>query len=115
MWELWRRAKTFCTTPSSLLGLRPGSVKAFYFDRGIYLWATEIENEMNAAEARAKNRKLAAGMRSRILENHLSKWETPEEKAKRFRDPAAPKAPTNPNEVPDGGEIVLGGDSFGGL
>lgn len=70
---------------------------------------------MDVAEARVKNRKLAAGTRSRILENHLSKWESPEEKSKRYRDPAAPKAPTNPNEVPDGGEIVLGGDDFGRL
>lgn len=81
------------------------------------MWASRIENEMNVAESRMKNAKLAAGTRQRILENHLSKWETPQEKAKRYRDPAAPKkVPTNPNEVPEtGGEVVLGGDSFGGL
>lgn len=112
MWELWTRAKAFNTTPAALLGLRPGTVKAFYLDRGIYLWASDIEAEMNAAEARAKNPKLARGVRARILENHLSAWENPEEKAKRYRDPAAPK-PKPAEEEPE--EIVLGGDDYGRL
>lgn len=65
---------------------------------------------MAAAEARIKNPKLVRGVRARILESYLQKGDTPEEKAKRYRDPAVPKAkPAEPEE------IVLGGDDFGRL
>lgn len=81
----------------------------------------KIEAEMNQAEARVKSKsetsaaKLRAAARNRVLENHLSKWESPEEKAKKYRDPAAPRKPKTANEIPEGGEIVLGGDNFGRL
>lgn len=121
LWALWRRAKAFNQTPSQLLGLKPGSPKAFYLDKGMYIWARRIESEMDLAESRIKSKnannaaKLKAQARNRVLENHLSKWEDPKDSPKRYRDPAAPRKPKTANDIPEGGEIVLGGDNFGRL
>lgn len=102
VWELWRSSQTYHTTPSSLIGLRPGTLKAFYLDRGIHLWASRVESEMNQAESSTKNPKLAHGARVRILEKHLSANEP-----KKFKDPSAAAKKPDPKEDI---EMVIGGD-----
>lgn len=88
-----------------MIGLAEGSIAAFTFDRGVWLFCNRIEVEMSQAEANAKDGKFATAARQRVLDFYL---ET-ETKSGRFRDPSAMKQ----EEKVDPSEKNLGSDFFG--
>ena len=83
-------SKHYRIPPSSLWGFSPATPKGFYFNRGVWLFGTMLESEMQAAENGARKRhgkkkgnadKFIASERLRVLGKHLK------EDIKRFRDP----------------------------
>ena len=87
-----------------MIGLVEGSSKAFFFDRGVWLFCNKIEVEMSIAESNAKDAKFASAARKRVLDKYL----TDQVKSKKFKDPGAVSTkkaePTESN---------LGSDFFG--
>lgn len=90
--------------PSQLLGL--SGIKAYYFDRGIWLFCSKVENEMAAAEAKVKNPKLGRAARQRVLARHIYGGSM----AGVYKDPAPS---LKPKPQPEAEEIVVGDDFFG--
>ena len=83
-------SKHYRTPPSSLWGFNPLYPKGFYFNRGIWLFGSMLESEMQAAENGARKRhgkkkgnadKFVQSERLRVLGKYLH------EDIKRFRDP----------------------------
>lgn len=99
MWELWRRAKAFSVTPSNLLRIDDKKT-AFWVDRGIWMFCSGIENEMDEASNKAKNPKQAQGQRHQVLMKYLHPGET----KGLYRDPAAGASST--------GTVAKGEDFF---
>lgn len=99
-------AKEMGVPPSRLVGFPPGSVRAFYFDRGIWIWGNKVEAEMNQAEQGSSNAGFARAARLRVFNRHMGEKD---DTKGAYRDPA--KSISQRAEEP--GEIVLGAGSFG--
>ena len=100
MWELYRQAKAFRCRPSELVGyVEP--IKAFYFDRGVWMFGTEIDNALATADQNAKNPKFARAARARVLANYLRGGES----TGRYRDPATEVASPVKEEVVELGDF----------
>lgn len=94
MWELWKRSQSLRVRPSDLVGIR-GSVKAFYFDRGIWRFGNNVEVAVDAAEQQARKTR---GKKSKVNEAmvSLARQQTLDKMLKidpvktkgRFKDPA---------------------------
>lgn len=82
-------------------------IKAFYFDRGIWMQCTKVENEMAAAEAKIKNPKLGRAAKQRILSRFLNDGELKGV----YKDPAPGLKPKPQPEAEE--EVVVGDDFFG--
>lgn len=91
LWELWRRAQAFNCLPSKLLGIN-NPTEAFFIDRGIWMFCSGIESEMDEAGNNAKNAKQGSAARYQILMKYLY----PGEITGRFRDPAAGASSSGP-------------------
>ena len=46
---MWNQSQAYKTTPSSLVGIPRGRIEGFYLDRGIWLFGSWVEREVNAA------------------------------------------------------------------
>lgn len=88
--------------PSLMVGFKPGTVESFYFDRGIWLWGSRIESEMDKASAKAKSKILGNGARQRVLNSYIRPGSTKGV----YRDPAMGKKAS-----PQQGRTVIGGFS----
>lgn len=104
VWEIWQRSQTFRSKPSELIGL-DSPVKAFFFDRALWIFCRKVENEMQEAEGREKNPKLAKAARTRVFNNYIHGGVQPGQ----FKDPAAAKSEATPEEPL---EFNLGDDFF---
>ena len=102
-WELWQRSQALHCKPSDLIGFE-SDVRAFYFDRGIWLFARGLEAEMDAASNRSKTEKGKNGARKRILDFRLRSADP--ETPRKFKDPAAPVGvPKAPEDVDLGSDF----------
>lgn len=105
MWELWRRSQALHCKPSDLLGF-DSPIRAFYFDRGVWLFASRLESDMDTASERAKSDKAKQAARLKVMNLYLASDEEPV--AKRFKDPAAPTMEVQAQS----GDEDLGDDFF---
>lgn len=85
-------AKAYKLPPSDQWGWKSGTPKAFYLNRGVWLFGTMLESELQSAENAARKRHGKSGAnadkfinseRLRVLGKYLK------EDIKRFREPAA--------------------------
>ena len=117
MWETYRLSKHYRKLPSDLWGWENGTPKAFYLNRGVWLFGSMVEGEMQEAEQAVRKRskggrngnvnKFVASERLRVLGKHL------QEDIKRFRDPGAAVKTVKPQSTKDvDGEQILGADFF---
>lgn len=106
-------AKAYRTPPSELWGFDSSQPKGFYLNRGVWLFGTMLESELQAAEAAVRKRgggkgsseKFINSERLRVLGKYLK------EDIKRFREPGkAPSAINQPKE--ENLEETLGGGFF---
>lgn len=72
-WQLWQRCQAFNKTPSDLVGLE-NPLMSYYFDRGIWVFGTYVQREVDKAGeaasrgARPGNKEaLSNGARTRTL------------------------------------------------
>jgi hypothetical protein len=70
LWEAWKLAKAYHCRPSDLYGIRD-EVAALSFDRAIYLFGTELESELRAAQDGAKNQQQANIRQQRVMAQWL--------------------------------------------
>jgi hypothetical protein len=52
-WQVWIQSKGLQVLPSQLYDIE-NRLAAFYFNRGIYLWGTLVENKMAEAESKVR-------------------------------------------------------------
>lgn len=100
LWELWRRSKALSKQPSDLIGIRD-PVKRFYVDRAIWMFGTQIENEMDEAGSKTKDSRQGQAARTAVLNKYLN----PGLAVGQFRDPAKQIATGS-------GSSFAGGESF---
>jgi len=81
LWEAWRLAKAYGTTPSDLYGITD-EVTAWCFNRAVYLFGGELEAELKNAAKGAKSDTQANGRRQRVLAKYLGGKQ-------QFKDPVA--------------------------
>lgn len=93
VWQLWQQSQSLRCRPSDLLGIR-GSVRRFYFDRGIHKFGMRVENALSAAEASVRG-KGKSGKSNQIMVNNARQQAMdkilkidPLIAKKRYRDPA---------------------------
>ncbi len=98
-------SKQYKLPPSTLLGIPP-SIRAYYVDRGIWLFCSRIEGEMEEAGRRASNPVFARTARLKILNSYIDPDSVKTGKGM-YKDPAATVKPKEP-EVQD-----LGANFFG--
>lgn len=79
-------------TPAQLVGFS-STVKAFYFNRGVWRFGTsienalaEVENSRSSGKGKSKSAQWVTLNRQRVLDKYLGATE--EQKAKRYKDPA---------------------------
>lgn len=105
--------KAYKTLPSEIWGFDQGTPKGFYFNRGVWLFGSMVDSEMNKAENAARKRhgkkkgnadKFIASERLRVLGKFLK------EDIKRFREPGQATNKIN-SDKEENVEQVLG-DSF---
>lgn len=73
-------------TPSSILGLKRGSFRAYCFDEALWYLGTTIEHEMEKASHKpSKGERQAHSARQRVLDKFLG---DKEEGGQKFADPA---------------------------
>lgn len=99
-------SKEMGVPPSRLVGLLSGSVRAFYFDRGIWLWGNKLEADMNRAEQGSSNAGFARAARLRVFNRYMGEKD---DTKGAYRDPVK----SIPQKAEEPGEIVLGAGSFG--
>lgn len=91
MWETWKLCQAYHCLPTDLWHFDPATPKGFYFNRGVYYFATKVEGDMNAAEAQSRaNRardastdRLVNTARLGVLSKHLGI------EIKRYKDPGS--------------------------
>lgn len=112
MWELWKNSQANRCLPSELCQIT-GSVRRFYFDRGITRFGTSVEQALEIAEANVRKRKgktsqtMINAARQQTLDKMLKI--KPDEATKRYKDPAA--GFTGRKESPKGKRITMSGDA----
>ncbi len=80
-------SQAYHTRPSELLGI-DSTHRAFYLDRQVWAFGSDLEGKMSEAESKAKSTSQSKAARMRVLNNALA----PSGGVRRFRDPAARKA-----------------------
>lgn len=66
MWQHYRMAKSLKQTPSSLLDIR-NPVRAFYFNRAVWVFGTTLEAHLESAAEGVKNEKRARAKQQMVL------------------------------------------------
>lgn len=84
---MWNLARTWKVRPSELADISD-SLTAFYFDRAVATFGTEVERAMDNASANAKNKKESERRRAMALARYM-KTEDGRHAPGTFRDPAA--------------------------
>ena len=113
VWELWKHSQAIRCRPSELCGIK-GSIRQFYFDRGITRFGTGVENALDAAEASVRKRKgktsdaMLTVARQQVLDKKLRV--KPEEKSSRYKDPAANFSKPEQAGKPSGQKIKMSDD-----
>lgn len=97
LWEAWKLSQAYRTRPSDLYAIRD-EVRAWSFDRAVYLFGSQLEAELETAGQEAKSKAQARSARQRVL----SRWLGVEQK---FRDPAVGKGGTVSST--SGGTVAL--------
>lgn len=89
MWSLWQQSQTLGVTPSSIIGLTPGSYEAFCFDQASFYFGMTIQAELEKAGQgkKPKGEAQREAARKRVLAKYLGD----EKKSSKgqFADPAA--------------------------
>lgn len=70
MWQHYRMAKSLRKSPSELLNIRH-PVRAFYFDRAVWLFGTTLEADLEAAADGVKKEKAARAKQQMVLATWL--------------------------------------------
>lgn len=92
MWQTWQMAKAFGKTPSEILGVFHPT-RAFFLNRGIWLFCQFVENEMDTAADRVKGAKQSSGVRHSTLMKYLY----PDDPSRRFRQVQSPTEKAGPS------------------
>lgn len=98
VWRLWKMSKQFGVPPASLIGVFD-PLKAYFVNRGIWLFCSNLEAEMDERSDRAKNGKQSGAIRHQVLMEFLY----PNNPEKRFRNPVVSSGQAGP---------AIGGEDF---
>ncbi len=83
---LWLESQALRVTPSSILGLTPGSYEAYCLDQAVWYFGSQVQNELESAgQEKAKGQGKVESARKRVLNKYLSDGNTKGQ----FADPAA--------------------------
>jgi hypothetical protein len=92
-------SKSFRTPPSRILGIEHDPLKAYFVDRGIWLFCSNLESDMDTRSDKAKNAKQSGVIRHQVLMEYLY----PNDPGKRFRNPVVSSSKA---------ESAIGGESY---
>jgi hypothetical protein len=87
LWQMWNLAKVWKTRPSQLTHITD-PLRAFYFDRAVYTFGTEVETAMDEAADGAKSKKEAQRKRQMALAKYMKNADGTTASGT-FRDPSA--------------------------
>ena len=86
MWEAWKISKAYRLRPSELYGIKD-ELKAWSFDRAVWLFGSNLEAELEEAANDAKNKGQAESKQRRVLAKWLGGG------VQQYRDPGGSAAP----------------------
>lgn len=55
MWQVWRQAQAFHSTPADLLGVEDALVR-FYLNRAVWTYCSRVESELEKAAGAGKSK-----------------------------------------------------------
>ena len=86
MWEAWQMAKVYHTLPSLIFNIED-PLTAYYFNRAVFIFGSNVETEMQNAEMLAKSDQARIAARKKVLRRFLGDYTNESTDTSQFRDP----------------------------
>lgn len=86
MWEAWQMSKVYHTLPSLIFNIEDPLI-AYYFNRAVFIFGSNVETEMQNAEMLAKSDQARIAARKKVLRRFLGDYTSESTDTSQFRDP----------------------------